>query len=257
MPTQNNELHNELNQPPRITVCGIGASAGGLEALREFFAAVPADLGIAYVVIVHLAPEHESDLASLLANRTKMPVREVRDDQKLEIKPDHVYVISPDRMLEVDDKTVGSSPFKEPRRHRAPIDVFFRSLAANHADCFAIILSGGGSDGAIGAKEVKESGGVVLVQSPREASHEGMPRAVISTNTADVVLPVKELAARLADLVRHKETLAPLIRTTTPTIDETDEAALKRIFELVRVRTGHDFSRYKRPTMLRRLARRM
>ena len=251
MPKQN----KDLNQPPRVTVCGIGASAGGLEALREFFVAVPADLGIAYVVIVHLAPEHESSLASLLANRTKMPVQEVRDEQKLEIKADHVYVISPDRVLEMDDTTIAASPFNEPRGHRAPVDVFFRSLAASHGDCFAIILSGGGSDGAVGAKAVKESGGVVLVQSPREATHEGMPRAVIETNVADIVLPVKALAARLVDLVRHKETLAPLIRT--PTIDESGEAALKSIFELVRMRTGHDFSRYKRATILRRLARRM
>ena len=178
MPKQN----NDLNEPPRVTVCGIGASAGGLEALREFFAVVPADLGIAYVVIVHLAPEHHSDLASLLANRTKMPVQEVRDDQRLELKADHVYVISPDRMLEMDDHTIAASAFKEARGHRAPVDVFFRSLAASHADCFAMILSGGGTDGAVGAKAVKESGGVVLVQSPREATHDGMPRAVIATN---------------------------------------------------------------------------
>jgi len=106
--------------PLRVTVCGIGASAGGLEALREFFTAVPPDLGIAYVVIVHLAPEHESELASLLAQRTKMPVQEVSDDQKLELKPNCVYVISPNRMLQIDDRSIGSMPFTEPRGHRAP-----------------------------------------------------------------------------------------------------------------------------------------
>jgi two-component system CheB/CheR fusion protein len=252
------EQKNKVSDPPRVTVCGIGASAGGLEALREFFGAVPLDLGIAYVVIVHLAPEHESELASLLAQRTKMPVREVRDDQKLELKPDCVYVISPNRMLQLDDTSIGSSPFTEPRGHRAPVDVFFRSMAQRHGDGFAMILSGGGTDGAVGAKAVKEAGGVVLVQDPREAAHEGMPRAVIATAVADVVLPVKELATRLAELVRHRATLAPLIRTTPePEIDEGDEAVLKRIFDLVRARTGHDFSRYKRATILRRLARRM
>jgi len=249
--------NKKTNDTPRVTVCGIGASAGGLEALREFFAAVPDNLGIAYVVIVHLAPEHESELASLLANRTKMPVQEVRDDQKLELKPNSVYVISPDRMLRIDDTSIGASPFTEPRGRRAPIDVFFRSLAEMHGDGFAMILSGDGSDGAVGAKAVKEAGGVVLVQDPRESGHEGMPRAVIATGVADIVAPVKELATRLAELIRHKETLAPLIRTPEPTIDESDEAALKRIFELVRSRTGHDFARYKRATILRRLARRM
>jgi two-component system CheB/CheR fusion protein len=254
MPKQN----KKANDTPRTTVCGIGASAGGLEALREFFTVVPADLGIAYVVIVHLAPEHESELASILAHRTKMPVREVRDHERLELKPNCVYVISPDRMLQIDDTTIGASPFTEPRGRRAPIDVFFRSLAQMHGDGFAMILSGGGTDGAVGAKAVKEAGGVVLVQDPSEATHEGMPRAVIATDVADVVLPVKELAARLAELIRHKQTLEPLTRATPePQIDENDEAALKRIFDLVRSRTGHDFARYKRATILRRLARRM
>jgi len=244
--------------PLRVTVCGIGASAGGLEALREFFTAVPPDLGIAYVVIVHLAPEHESELASLLAQRTKMPVQEVSDDQKLELKPNCVYVISPNRMLQIDDRSIGSMPFTEPRGHRAPIDAFFRSLAKSHGDGFVVILSGGGTDGAVGAKAVKEAGGLVLVQDPREAAHEGMPRAVIGTEVADVVLPVKELAARLAELSRHKQVLTPLIRTASePPLDANDDAVLKRIFDLVRARTGHDFARYKRATILRRLARRM
>ena len=117
-----------------------------------------------------------------------------------------------------------------------PIDHFFRSLAESHGDGFALILSGGGSDGVIGAKAVKEAGGVVLVQDPREAAHEAMPRAVIAAEIADVVLPVRQLAARLAELARHRESLAPLIRPamTQASIDEDDEAALKRIFDETR-----------------------
>lgn len=241
----------------RITIVGIGASAGGIEALREFFAALPDDLGLAYVVIVHLAPQHDSELASILGRRTRMPVVQVKDDQKLELKPGCVYVIAPDRKLEISDRTIGASPFQEPRDRRAAIDVFFRSLAERHGDGFAVILSGGGSDGAIGAKAVKEAGGVVLVQDPREATHEAMPRAVIAAEIADVVLPVRELAGRLAELARHKEKLAPLIQPSTAKIRDDEEVALKRIFELVRLRTGHDFARYKRATILRRLARRM
>src|SRR5215831_5212331 len=252
------EKSEEAATPTRVTVVGIGASAGGIEALREFFDAVPPNLGVAYVVIVHLAPGHNSELAAIIGRRTKMPVAEV-SDQKLELKPDHVYVISPDNKLEISDTSIGAAPFEGPQGRRTAIDVFFRSLAESHGDGFAVVLSGGGSDGAVGAKAVKEAGGLVLVQDPREAAHEGMPRAVIAAEIADLVLPVREIAARLGKLVKHKEQLAPLLppRAGEATIGDEDELALKRIFELVRLRTNHDFSRYKRATILRRLARRM
>ncbi|MGN6453144.1 MAG: chemotaxis protein CheB [Steroidobacteraceae bacterium] len=242
----------------RVTIVGIGASAGGIEALCEFFEAVPVDLGLAYVVIVHLAPDHNSELAAIIGRRTKMPVAEVTDD-KLELKPDHVYVVPPDRRLEISDTSIGAVPFDEPRGRRTAIDVFFRSLAQSHGDGFAVVLSGGGSDGAVGAKAVKEAGGLVLVQDPREAAHEGMPRAVIAAEIADLVLPVRQIAERLGELARHKEKLAALLPATAeePSIADGDELLLKRIFDLVRVRTNHDFSRYKRATILRRLARRM
>jgi two-component system CheB/CheR fusion protein len=243
----------------RVSIVGIGASAGGIEALREFFEAAPADAGLAYVVIVHLAPHHESDLASILARCTAMSVVQVGDSEQLELKPNCVYVISPDRKLEISDTTIGASPFDEPRGRRAPIDVFFRSLAENYGDGFAVILSGGGSDGALGAKAVKEAGGVILVQDPREAAHDAMPRSVIAAELADIVAPVRELAGRLRELARHKDRLAPLIWPAAEglTIDQKDELALERVFEIVRSRTGHDFRRYKRATIMRRLARRM
>jgi two-component system, chemotaxis family, CheB/CheR fusion protein len=243
--------------PDRLTVVGIGASAGGIEALREFFSTVSDDLGLAYVVVMHLAPDHESELAAILSRCTAMSVVEVKDAEPLQLQPNSVYVIAPDRNLAITDTTIAAARFESDRDRRAAIDLFFRSLAANHGDGFAVILSGGGSDGAVGAKAVKETGGVILVQDPREATHEGMPRAVIATEIADVVLPVRELAARLGVLARHKENLAPLIRPVAESTNEKDEAALRRIFELVRARTGHDFSRYKRATIMRRLARRM
>ena len=243
---------------PRLTVVGIGASAGGIEALRDFFSAVPADLGLAYVVVVHLAPDHESELAAILSRRTSMSVIEVKDSNVLDLQPNCVYVIAPDRTLKLNDTTITAAPFENDRDRRASIDVFFRSLAESHGDGFAVILSGGGSDGAVGAKAVKEAGGVIMVQDPREAAHEAMPRAVMAAEIADVVLPVRELAKRLGELARQKEQLAALIRPAAqPTIDEDGEADLKRIFDLVRARTGHDFSRYKRATILRRLGRRM
>ena len=247
---------SESISPSRVTVAGIGASAGGLDALRHLFAALPPDVGLAFVVVVHLAPDHESELAAILARCTKMRVTEVGDNQELTLEPNNVYVIAPDRKLEITQSTIAAARFQDLRERRASIDVFFRSLAERHGDGFAVVLSGGGSDGALGARAVKDAGGIVLVQDPREAAHDAMPRAVITAEVADVVLPVRELAARLVELAQHRRELAPLVRLPGE-IAESEEAALKRIFELLRARTGHDFSRYKRPTILRRLARRM
>ena len=242
---------------PRVTVVGIGASAGGLEALREFFSAVPPDLGLAYVVVVHLSPDHHSELASILSRFTKMPVIEVSDGKRLGLTPNCIYVISPDHKLEIDDSTIAAAAFDDARERRAAIDTFFRSLAQNHGDGFAVILSGGGSDGVLGARAVKEAGGLILVQDPREAMQGAMPRSVIAAEIADLVAPVRELAERLAPLSREKARLAPLIHPDGSAIEPDQDAALKRIFDVVRARTGHDFSRYKRPTILRRLARRI
>src|SRR5262245_23978840 len=125
------------SNPSRINVVGIGASAGGIEALREFFGALSDDLGLAYVVIVHLAPHHESELAAILARRTKMPVIEVTD-KELQLERNHVYVIPPDRRLELRDGTIRAEPFADDAGRRSAIDVFFRSLAENYGDGFAV-----------------------------------------------------------------------------------------------------------------------
>lgn len=243
-----------------LTIVGIGGSAGGIEALREFFAAVPTDLGVAYVVVVHLQPDRESELAPILGRHTSMPVVAVPTERSVDLQPNCVYVIPPGCKLELDDRTIGAKPFEDSQARHAAIDTFFRSLAASRGDAFAVILSGGGSDGTIGARAVKESGGVVLVQDPGDAVHDAMPRAAIVAGIADVVLPTRALAQRLAELFRQKQRLAPLVlhgaaRSASGAND--DEATLKRIFDVVHSRTGHDFSRYKRTTILRRLARRM
>ena len=134
---------DEHSQPPQpsVPVCGIGASAGGVEALQQFFSALPTDLGLAYVVIVHLAPDHKSELPSILSRWTTMPVLQVGDGEKTPLQPDHVYVVAPDRKLEITDSAVGSSRFEQPRGHRTAIDLFFRSLADAHGDGFAVLLS--------------------------------------------------------------------------------------------------------------------
>ena len=238
----------ETEKPP-VTVVGIGASAGGVQALEKLFDALPSDLGAAFVVILHLDPHVRSELANILANHTAMPVAQVGGPQKLE--KDRVYVIPPGRELEMADGQIAAVPFDEPRGQRTPIDSFFRSLAREHGDGFGVILSGGGSDGAVGIKAVKENGGVILVQDPAEAEHGAMPSAAIATQVVDFVLPLRQLAERLAELIPAKDRLLPQQRSAE------QEENLRRILAHLRVRTGHDFSHYKRSTIMRRLMRRM
>jgi two-component system CheB/CheR fusion protein len=243
------ESSGRTNVSRRVPVASIGASAGGIAALQAFFGALPNEVGAAFVVIVHLDPEHASDLSRIIAARTKMPVIEVTSDQSIEA--DKVYVIPPNRRLLVTADKISSAPFNEPRGHRAPIDLFFRSVADQHGDGFAIILSGGGSDGTIGVKAVKEGGGLILVQDPKEAEYPSMPQNAIASGVADFILPVCKIAASLPELVRNKQQL------TVEDLVEKDENVLRRILNHVRQKTGHDFSHYKRATVGRRLARRM
>jgi two-component system, chemotaxis family, CheB/CheR fusion protein len=237
----------EANRRPVIVT--IGASAGGVSALQSFFAAFPPQSGAAFVVIVHLDPEHRSELANILGLRTRMKVVQVETREQL--LADHVYVISPNRRLQMVDHEILASEFDAPRGQRAPIDLFFRSVAERLGDGFAIILSGAGSDGALGVRAAKEAGGIILVQDPNEAEYASMPRAAIATGVADFVLPVRDIAKRLVDLIRVKESIA------VPDLRNIDEELLRRILAHLRVRTGNDFSGYKRTTVLRRIARRM
>ena len=230
---------------------GIGASAGGLQALQAFFEALPSDTGMAYVVITHLHPEYESHLAELLQTRTDMPVKQVTDSMPVE--EDHVYVIPPNRGLIMEDGKVDTAEFTEPRGQRAPVDHFFRSLAKGHSNSVGIILSGGGTDGAVGVKAIKEEGGLLMVQHPQEAEHDGMPRAAIDTGLADVVLPVKELAQKLVEYIRQR----PSLPLDPDELHEGQLETMRQIIAQVHARTGHDFSQYKRTTLLRRIQRRM
>ena len=181
---------------------GIGASAGGLGALQTFLAEIPPDTGAAYVVIVHLEPAHTSELAEILARKAHIPVQQVNG--KMALEPDNIYVIPPNKQLRILNREIDSLAFDEPRGRRSPIDLFFRSLADQHGDGFAVILTGAGSDGTVGAKAIKEAGGLILVQDPNEAEYPSMPRSAIATGLADVVLPVRELGRQLVDLIKNK-----------------------------------------------------
>src|SRR4051812_26199048 len=230
-----------------VIVC-VGASAGGVQALQTLFEALPDQSGAAFVVIVHLDPTRRSELQHVLSARTRMTVMQVEERAKLEAN--HVYVIPPDRQLELADGEVLAEPFDEPRGKRMPIDLFFRSHADHLGDGLAVILSGAGSDGALGVRAVKEGGGIILVQDPEEAEYNSMPRAAIETGVVDFILPVRDLGVRLGELINAKRSMRPVDRRV-------DEELFRRVLAHLRVRTGHDFSKYKRSTVLRRIARRM
>ncbi len=231
-----------------VPVCAIGASAGGVGALSALFERLRPDLGLAYVVLTHLDPEHPSQLDAILAQVTNMPVAEVADTTT--IRPDHVYVLAPDRELIIDGNHLAARPFADPGGRRAPIDLFFRSLAQGRGDGLAVLLSGAGADGAVGVRTVKEAGGVVFVQEPTSAEFPLMPRSALATGTGDFVEPPAALADAVAEVVRSRRALATLR-------DESVEADLAEVLRLLHQRSGHDFASYKRTTVLRRIARRM
>lgn len=189
-------------------VCAIGASAGGVTALQKLFRLLPDDLGLAYVVILHLSPEHPSVMHDILGSCTRMPVHQVHDGPKL--TPNCVYIIPPDRELVISGDEVNSRPFSEPRGRRAPIDLFFRSIGAARGDGMAVVLTGAGADGALGVRAIKEAGGVVLAQDPAEAEFQPMPRNAIATGAVDFVAPIAGLAERITEVAHSKQAVRSL-----------------------------------------------
>ena len=246
MADEHKEQKNKPGSP--IVVAGIGASAGGIKALQEFFSALPPKAGAAIVVIVHLNPDRHSALAEVIGAKTRMPVRQVEGSLPLEI--DHVYVIPPNRQLIISDSEISTAEFGAPHGQRAPIDQFFRSLAS-HGDGFAVILSGAGSDGALGLRDVKAGGGIIMVQDPNEAEYSSMPKAAIATGHADFVLPARELALQFAKLLESRK------ETVEQVPNEELDDLLGNILGHLRAKTGHDFSGYKRASLLRRIDRRV
>lgn len=235
-------------------IVGMGASAGGITAFRQFFERVPATSGMAYVVILHLSPEHDSKLAEVLQASAAIPVAQVVESIKIE--PNHVYVIPPNKSLSMDDGVLTLAEIKGYEERRAPVDIFFRTLATEHTTrAVAVILSGTGANGSMGVKRVKEMGGIILVQDPREAEYSDMPRNSIATGLVDHVLPVAEIPAKI---IAYKENIREVrITAGEPEQLKADEQALRDIFTQLRVSTRHDFSNYKRATVLRRLQRRV
>lgn len=251
------ELETASSEPhlPTFPIVGIGASAGGMQAFEAFFSGLPPDVkpGMAFVLVQHLARDHKSILSELLQRYTKMQVFEVEDG--MVVQPNCTYIIPPNRDMALKDGTLHLLEPTLARGIRLPIDFFFRSLAQDWRDrAICIVLSGTGSDGTLGLRAVKGEGGLAMVQTPETTEHDGMPRSAIATGMVDFVLPADQMIPQL---------LAFAARAFTPSlVPQSDQAphpadGLERIFLLLRSRTGHDFSQYKRNTILRRIARRM
>ena len=233
-------------------IVGIGASAGGLEALEQFFSKMPEDCGMAFVVIQHLDPTHKGIMPELLQRITPMKV--LQADDGLAVKPGSVYVIPPNKSLSMLNHRLHLFDPVESRGLRLPVDFFLRSLALDQLDkSIGIILSGMGSDGSLGVKAVKEKNGLVLVQTPGDAKFDSMPRSAVESVIADAVAPAAELPAMLIDLLKF---IPPAEAESDLELDGKVAGNLEKIIILLREHTGHDFSQYKRSTLLRRIERR-
>jgi PAS domain S-box-containing protein len=237
-------------------VVGIGASAGGVKALQEFFSLMPPNSGMAFVVILHLSPVHESNLAEIIQAQTPIPVTVVNETHRVE--PNRVYVVPPNRQLEMVDGVVRGKELDGKPCERAVIDVFFRTLAAEYAkNAVCIVLSGTGSDGTLGLKAIKEANGFAVVQDPKDAEHDAMPRSAIRTRLVDWVLPIREMPEKLLQFRDSSERMHLTKDGEDGKVAEEIQAdvSLREILTVLRVRTGHDFSNYKTPTLVRRIAR--
>jgi two-component system CheB/CheR fusion protein len=266
-----------MDFPPAVSlpfpVVGLGASAGGLAAFEAFFSGLPLDRkpGMAFILVQHLAPDHQSRLAELIRGYTQMQVLEVSDG--LEIQPNCVYIIPPNCDLALLKGRLQLYEPAAPRGQRLPIDFFFSSLARElHQHAICIVLSGTGADGSVGLRAIKEAGGLVLVQELHSAEYDGMPRSAIATGLVDFELLPKEMPERLMAYVETTFThLAPVLPLQKPKLSqdsdtgflsgsesESDpEPGLNTLFSLLSVQTGHDFSQYKPNTLSRRIERRL
>ena len=238
--------------PPAFRVVGIGASAGGLAALEELFRALPSEPGQAFVVIMHLDAKHESSLAELLQRCTRMPVRAVAD--RTAVEPNHVYVGPPGHVVTIERRVLRLSPLSGQRAPNLTIDAFFRSLARDAGrDAICVILSGTGTDGTLGLRAVKGEDGMVMAQD-ETASCTGMPRSAAATGLVDFVVPPREMPACLARYLERPA--SPGDAAVGPAEVDLLEL-LHEVFALLRAETGHDFSKYKTNTILRRVHRRV
>ncbi len=236
-------------------IVGIGASAGGLAAFEAFFSGMPADTdpGMAFILVQHLAPDHKSILTDLVQRYTRMQVFEVEDG--MVVRPNCAYIIPPGRDMAFLGGALQLLQPAAPRGRRMPIDFFFRSLAQDQRErAIGVVLSGTGSDGTLGVRAIKGDGGMVMVQDPASTEHDGMPRNALATGLVDYELPPAEMPAQI---IAYASQVFGKPRRPATVPPPKVENALKKVFILLRARTGHDFSQYKPSTVHRRIERRM
>ncbi len=243
-------------QQPTFPIVGIGASAGGVESLKRFFSTMPKDSGLAFVLVPHLDPTHKSLMVELLSKQTEMTVLEAKEDMAIE--PDHVYIIPPNRYLSLEQGRFKLETPPEGRPMAIAIDGFFRSLAADQGDrAIGIILSGTGSHGVVGLREIKLAGGMVVAQRPDTADFDQMPRAAISAGLVDSSLPPEEMPRAIVEFVK----LFYRNRRSEPDgeseLEQHIEAQMAPILALLRSQTKADFRHYRKKMLLRRILRRM
>jgi len=233
-------------------IVGIGASAGGLEALEQFLARVPPGSGMAFVIVQHLDPTRKGIMPELLQRATGMKVIQVKN--RTPVREDCVYVIPPNKDMSILHGVLHLLAPASPRGLRLPIDIFLRSLALDQQErSVGVILSGMGSDGTLGLRAIKEKAGVALVQEPATAKFDSMPRSAIDAGLADIVAPAGELPGKIFAYLQRK----PLIVRTELVMEDKTQSALEKVIVLLRDHTGNDFSLYKRNTLYRRIERRM
>ncbi|MEP7255206.1 MAG: chemotaxis protein CheB, partial [Ferruginibacter sp.] len=244
-------LIKSANQFP---VVGIGASAGGLDAFKKLLKAIPENSGMAYVLVQHLDPNHESFLHELLQKITKIPVLEIADDIKVE--PDHIYILPSNKMMIANDGVLELSPRPERNKNERnlPIDLFFTSLAEVHqAHAIGVVLSGTASDGTQGLKAIKDHGGITFAQDEESAAYEGMPHSAAQAGVVDFILPPEKIPQKLLEVIA-------IIRGNEggePELPLSDIDVFKQVLSLLRIRKGTDFTYYKQSTIGRRILRRM
>ncbi len=249
---QKDRVSAKIDEKEAFHVVGMGGSAGSLEAFEKFFRHMPADSGMAFVLVSHLDPTHKGVMPELLQRVTPMKVLQVKDGMK--VQPNHVYVIPPNKDMSLMHGTLQLLKPSMPRGLRLPIDFFFRHLAEDQREmAICILFSGMGTDGTLGLKAIKEKLGMAMVQDPSSTRYTGMPQSAIDTGLVDYIAPANELPLKLLGYVSHFS----VVNKRQPKVDKRTSGALQKIFALIRAQTGNDFSLYKKSTILRRIERRM
>src|SRR5690606_6064560 len=252
--TRNHSVKSAVDSASQVAtsrIIAVGASPGGLEALKIFFQNIPADDKNSYVVIQHLSPDYKSMMGELLAKSTSLKIEQIKDN--MEILPGRIYLIPPVNNLVILNGMLHLLDKPKDQKLNLPIDMFLQSLAEfKQEQAIAIILSGTGSDGSRGIRAIKENDGMVMVQDPAEAKFDGMPKSAIHTGLVDYIVSAQNMGAELQNFIN-----APVVLHFTEDNIEYDEHTLGKILHLVNDHTGLDFREYKHSTLARRVARRV